>query len=245
MRQIILDTETTGLAVQDGHRIVEIGCLEIVNRRITGRNLHLYVNPERAIDAGAMAVHGITDERVQAEPRFAEIADQVLAFVSGAEVLIHNAAFDEAFLDAELARCDRGRFRDHVGRIVDTLKMARERHSGKRNSLDTLCERYGVSNAHRKLHGALLDAELLADVFLAMTRGQDSLEMASHSDEQPRTVSGAPDSDWPPVGLSVLTAGEADRQAHEAYMSVLERESRRPLVWADVPRVGGANATET
>src|SRR5690606_5756233 len=178
MRQIVLDTETTGLAADDGHRIIEIGCIEIVDRRLTGRSLHLYLNPERDIDEGALAVHGLTRERLENEPRFADVAERFLAFVRDAEILIHNAPFDLAFLDAELERLRRPPFRSFSAGIVDTLALARELHPGRRNSLDALCERYGVSNAHRKLHGALLDAELLADVYLAMTRGQDSLEIA-------------------------------------------------------------------
>ena len=229
-RQIILDTETTGLSVEDGHRIIEIGCLEVVNRRITGNNLHFYVNPERAIDEGAMAVHGITEDMLRDKPRFADVAGEMLRFVAGAQVIIHNAPFDVGFLDAELARIRAGCFRDACDDILDTLAMARQLHPGKRNSLDALCERYGVSNAHRKLHGALLDAELLADVYLSMTRGQDSLEIALHT-----AVSGDAEArgaeQWPPVGLVVLAADSAEQAAHEALLEKMEKDARGPALW--------------
>jgi len=231
MRQVILDTETTGLSVDDGHRIIEIGCLEVMNRRITGNNLHLYVNPERDIDAGAVAVHGITRDMLQDKPRFTDIADRFLEFVSGAEIIIHNAPFDVGFLNAEMKRCNRGLLRDWCGGILDTLAMARELHPGKRNSLDALCERYGVSNAHRKLHGALLDAELLADVYLAMTRGQDSLEIALHGGSE--SSAGAGDEpDWPPAGLIVLPAAGDEIAAHEGLLKAMEKDARGPALWA-------------
>ncbi len=231
MRQVILDTETTGLSVDDGHRIIEIGCLEVLNRRITGNNLHLYLNPERDIDAGAQAVHGISREMLQDKPRFADVADRFLEFVRGAEIIIHNAPFDVGFLNAEMKRCDRGVLRDWCDGILDTLAMARELHPGKRNSLDALCDRYGVSNAHRKLHGALLDAELLADVYLSMTRGQDSLEIALHGGGTSATGA-ADDPDWPPAGLVVLRADDAEAAAHEALLKAMEKDARGPALWS-------------
>jgi len=231
MRQIVLDTETTGLSVEDGHRIIEIGCLEVVNRRITGNNLHFYVNPERAIDEGALAVHGIGEDMLRDKPRFQEVADELLRFVEGSQVLIHNAAFDEGFLDAELLRIGAGRFRERCEAVVDTLALARELHPGKRNSLDALCERYGVSNAHRKLHGALLDAELLADVYLAMTRGQDSLEIALHVSADAANA-GGDDSPWPPEGLVVLAADDRELYAHEALLKGIEKEAKGPALWS-------------
>ena len=231
MRQIVLDTETTGLSAEDGHRIIEIGCLEVVNRRITGATLHFYVNPERAIDEGAMAVHGITPEMLADKPRFAEVADQVLGFVDGAEVIIHNAPFDLAFLDAELARLGRGRFRETCASVLDTLAMARELHPGKRNSLDALCDRYGISNAHRKLHGALLDAELLADVYLAMTRGQESLEIALHGGDD-RGANGLADEGWPPADLVVLAPAPAELEAHAQLLEAIARDARGPALWS-------------
>lgn len=230
MRQVILDTETTGLAADQGHRIIEIGCLEIVNRRLTGRALHLYLNPEREIDEAATEVHGMTWDDLRDKPTFGEVAAQVLGFVEGAEVLIHNAAFDLAFLDAELARIGRGRFRDVVAEVTDTLLMARELHPGKRNSLDALCDRYGISNAHRTLHGALLDSELLAEVYLAMTRGQDSFEIALESptgSDGPRATG-----EWPPSGLRVLAASEAERALHDAALAAIGKECKGSALWA-------------
>ena len=161
MRQVVLDTETTGLEAKEGHRIIEIGCIEIVGRRVTDRRFHQYVNPERDSDEGALAVHGLTRHFLEDKPKFAEVVDDLLVFVKDAEVIIHNAAFDVEFLDAELGRLGRGRFAEHCGKITDSLLLAREQNPGKRNSLDALCERHGVSNAHRTLHGALLDAGLL------------------------------------------------------------------------------------
>ncbi|MBN9429758.1 MAG: DNA polymerase III subunit epsilon [Burkholderiales bacterium] len=230
MRQIVLDTETTGLSADDGHRIVEIGCIEIVNRRLTGRSLHLYLNPERQIDEGALAVHGLSLERLQGEPRFAEVAERILGFIEGAEILIHNAPFDIGFLDAELTRLRKPRFAKFVSGVIDTLAMARELHPGKRNSLDALCERYEVSNAHRKLHGALLDAELLADVYLAMTRGQDSLEITLG---EPGGEAGSAefDSAWPPAGLIVVRADDDEAAQHQAVLAAIAKEAKQPALW--------------
>ncbi|MDQ2972627.1 MAG: DNA polymerase III subunit epsilon, partial [Pseudomonadota bacterium] len=179
MRQIVLDTETTGLEAGRGHRIIEIGCVELVERRASGRTFHRYLNPDRASEAGAVAVHGIRDEFLLDKQRFAEIVDEWLEFIRGAELLIHNADFDVAFLDVELqlAGAQYGRVADHA-RIVDTLGLARERYPGQKNTLDALCKRHGVDNTHRELHGALLDAQLLAGVWLAMTAGQSALGFA-------------------------------------------------------------------
>jgi DNA polymerase-3 subunit epsilon len=171
VRQIVLDTETTGLGYRQGHRIVEIGCLELQDRRLTGRGLHRYIDPERDIDEGAQAVHGLSREFLADQPRFAEIAHDLIAFITGAELLIHNAPFDLGFLDMEFARLNLPATREICPAITDTLQLARARHPGQGNSLDALCERYGVDSGHRVLHGALLDAELLAKVYLAMTRG--------------------------------------------------------------------------
>jgi DNA polymerase-3 subunit epsilon len=230
VRQVILDTETTGLAVDQGHRIIEIGCLEIVNRRLSGRSLHLYLDPEREVDEAAAEVHGMTWEDLRGKPKFGEVADRVLDFVQGAEILIHNAAFDLGFLDAELGRLGRGRFRECCASVVDTLQMARELHPGKRNSLDALCDRYGVSNAHRTLHGALLDAELLAEVYLAMTRGQDSFEIAL---DGPSGSAGAESAQsWPPQGLRVLQADAHEIEVHDGVLGDIARERRGDAVWA-------------
>ncbi len=228
MRQIVLDTETTGLNPKTGDRIIEVGCVELVNRRLTGSTFHHYVNPGRDSEPGALAVHGLTTDFLRDKPRFHDIVDGLCDFVSGAEILIHNASFDVAFLDEELARIERPVWTHHCGGIVDTLAMARELHPGKRNSLDSLCERYGVSNAHRTLHGALLDAELLAEVYLAMTRGQESLVI----DIAPRIVV---QPGWVAVDrgtLIVIRADAAEEDAHRATLDAIAREARRPPVWA-------------
>ncbi|HVL57688.1 MAG TPA: DNA polymerase III subunit epsilon [Burkholderiaceae bacterium] len=235
MRQVILDTETTGLACEQGHRVIEIGCLEIVNRRVSGKTLHFYLNPERHIDEAATEIHGLTWDDLRDKPRFRDVVDELLGFIDGAEVIIHNAPFDVAFLEAELQRCERDcRFDQCCIAVIDTLALARELHPGKRNSLDALCERYGVSNAHRKLHGALLDAELLAEVYLAMTRGQDSFEIALDSGPGFGAVALA-DGDWPPAGLVVLPATAAELEMHEATLARIEKENRLVPLWRRVP----------
>ena len=229
VRQVVLDTETTGLEVQAGHRVIEIGCLEIVDRRPTGRHWHVYLNPQRRVDEGALAVHGLTDEFLADKPRFAEVHEQLLAFIGGAELLIHNASFDEAFLDAELDRLGLPGLRAHCDSICDTLPMARELHPGKRNSLDALCDRYGVSNAHRTLHGALLDSQLLAEVYLAMTRGQESFEIGL--DAQAQADADAADGEWPPAALAVVAATPEEAAAHEAWLDALAKGAKKPPVW--------------
>ena len=227
MRQVVLDTETTGLEAKEGHRIIEIGCIEIVGRRVTERRFHQYVNPERDSDEGALAVHGLTRHFLEDKPRFAEVVDDLLAFVKDAEVIIHNAAFDVEFLDAELGRLGRGRFVDHCGRITDSLLLAREQNPGKRNSLDSLCERHGVSNTHRTLHGALLDAGLLAEVFLAMTRGQDSLVIDVLADDTLLANFGPVDASE----LMQVTAAADELAAHEALLDAIEKETKSAPVW--------------
>ena len=227
MRQIILDTETTGLNPKNGDRIIEIGCIEMLNRRPTGNTFHHYVNPGRDSEQGALAVHGLTSEFLADKPPFADVVDALCDFVRDAEILIHNAAFDVAFLDEELARLERPAFTTHCATVVDTLAMARELHPGKRNSLDALCERYGVSNAHRTLHGALLDAELLADVYLAMTRGQESLVI----DIAPRP---SMEAGWIAVDrltLIVIQADDDELAFHAANLDGIAKESRRDPVW--------------
>src|SRR6476646_168348 len=217
MRQIVLDTETTGLNPRSGDRIIEIGCVELVNRQLTGNNFHSYLNPERDSEEGALAVHGLTTEFLADKPKFAEIADALRDYVAGAEIIIHNAPFDVGFLDAEFARLNVPRFRDHVGEIIDTLVRAKEMHPGKRNSLDALCDRYGVSNAHRTLHGALLDSALLADVYLAMTRGQNSLSMDMMADE---AGGGAELLEAVPLGEIIVVAAAAEELAeHDGVLA--------------------------
>jgi DNA polymerase III subunit epsilon len=226
LRQVVLDTETTGLEVREGHRIIEIGCIEIVGRRLTERRLHHYVNPERDSDDGALAVHGITREFLSDKPKFADVAHEILEFVADAEVIIHNAAFDVEFLDAELARVGKPPFAQHCNFVTDSLRLARDLHPGKRNSLDALCERYAVSNSHRTLHGALLDAGLLAEVYLALTRGQDTLVMdlgglATFEEIGPVDMS----------KLIVLRATPEEDATHEAVLVSIEADAGKPPVW--------------
>jgi DNA polymerase III subunit epsilon len=235
MRQVILDTETTGLESERGHRIIEIGCVEVLNRRATGRHFHEYLNPEREIDAGAAAVHGMTLASLADKPRFHEVAERFIAFVDGAELVIHNASFDVAFIDAELrlwasksgvevisirTRC----------RVLDTLALAREMHPGQRNGLDALCKRYSIDNSHRQLHGALLDARILADVYLAMTGGQNTLALDAAS----RSVShnaallhGAA-----AIAPRVIEANEAELAAHAQFLEMIRKASGDKLVWS-------------
>lgn len=230
MRQIVLDTETTGLNPRSGDRIIEIGCVEIVNRRLTGNNFHTYINPERDSEEGALAVHGLTTEFLSDKPKFAEIADTLRDYVKDAEIIIHNAPFDLAFLDAEFDRLGFPRFVQHVAMVTDTLVQAKEIHPGKRNSLDALCDRYGISNAHRTLHGALLDAELLAEVYLAMTRGQNSLTIdlavpeASAANTEVIEVATTTE-------ILVLHASAEEMADHEALLDRLDKEAKGSCVW--------------
>jgi DNA polymerase-3 subunit epsilon len=230
MRRIVLDTETTGLEPAEGHRIIELACLELFDRRATGRQFHRFLNPERAVDLAATQIHGMTMEDLADKPRFADVADEFLDFVDGAELLIHNAAFDIAFLDAELARIGRPRVAD-VCTVLDTLAMAREANPGKRNSLDALCERYGVDHSRRSLHGALLDAQLLADCWLAMTRGQNTLEILLTTAEEVSLDGHLPEV---PVVLVVLRADEAERARHAALCERLDRASGGRCLWVQL-----------
>jgi DNA polymerase III subunit epsilon len=227
MRRIVLDTETTGLEPAEGHRIIELACLELSGRRPTGRHFHRYVNPERPVDLAATQVHGMTAEDLADKPRFADIADEFLEFVHGCELLIHNAPFDVAFLDAELARIGR----PAVGTlctVTDTLFMAREMHPGKKNSLDALCERYTVDHSKRTLHGALLDAQLLADVWLAMTRGQETLDIALGGAAAVALAAHEIVVRAPPV---VVRASDAERTMHALMCARIERESGGKCLW--------------
>ncbi len=224
MRQIVLDTETTGLEVSQGHRIIEIGCVELVSRRPTGRHFHRYLNPEREVDEGAVAVHGLTLAKLSREPRFAEIVHELLDFLADAELIIHNAAFDVGFLNAELSRVasDLGPI-DQRCRVLDTLLLAREMHPGQRNSLDALCKRYGVDNSKRDLHGALLDARILADVYLAMTGGQSALALIESA--QTRQLAATVPMQRPPGILKVVHAAADERSAHEAMLDRITKAS--------------------
>lgn len=235
MRQIILDTETTGLDARTGDRLVEIGCLEMCERKLTGRRFHTYLNPERDMPEGAQAVHGLSSDFLQDKPKFADVAASFLEFVRDAELIIHNASFDLGFLNTELERVSLPRLDGDSGvcaGVTDTLRLAREAHPGRKNSLDALCERYGVDNAGRSLHGALLDAQLLAEVYLAMTRGQESLMM--ELDAPPAVYTDTTVGQARPV-LRVIKAEESELAAHAATLKVIETESRGACLWAKLP----------
>jgi len=227
-RQIVLDTETTGLEVAQSHRIIEIAGVEIVNRRLTGNRFHCYVNPEREIDPGALEVHGLSTEFLQDKPRFREVAVELLEFVRGAELIIHNAPFDVGFLDHELRQMYLQPIGEHCPQITDTLRMARDLHPGKRNGLDALCERYQVDNSARTLHGALLDAELLAEVYLAMTRGQETLVM----DLAPaRRGAGEVEVDLSTIQLVVLPATAEELAAHQQQLDAIDKAAKAGCLW--------------
>lgn len=228
-RQIVLDTETTGLNAKLGDRIIEIGCVEILSRRITERHFHAYINPDRDIEEGAASVHGITREFLADKPRFAEIAAGFLEHIRGAELIIHNADFDVEFLDMELKRVKAGRLTDHVAKITDTLAFARELHPGKKNSLDALCERYLIDNSNRTLHGALLDARLLAECFLAMTRGQESLVMELETPAAAAAALAALNLDV--SSLIVVRAMPDEVAVHEKYLDAMEKDAKGPSLW--------------
>jgi DNA polymerase III subunit epsilon len=232
MRQIFLDTETTGLSPDNGDRLIEIGCLEMVNRRLTGKHLHLYVNPERPSSEEAVKVHGITDEFLADKPRFADVVGQLITYVAGAEVIIHNASFDVGFLDAELKRLKREGFRKHVAKVTDSLLMAREMFPGKSNSLDALCRRLEVDNSNRTLHGALLDAGLLAEVYIRMTRGQDSLVIdAGAAAAAAGSVGAEPLASLSAFTLQAVAVSDEEHAAHDAVLADLDKASGGKTVW--------------
>lgn len=237
MRQIILDTETTGLEPAEGHRIIEIGCVELLNRRLTGNRFHRYLQPDREIDAGAIAVHGITNEFLADKPRFTEIAADLLQFIRDAELVIHNAAFDVGFLNAELQRAgiQPATVTDYCT-VLDTLLLARKIHPGQRNSLDALCKRYEIDNSHRELHGALLDAEILGEVYLAMTGGQTHLVLAGDEGEN-NAVTGASIKRFGPdkPRLKVIRADAGEQEAHDARLVQLQKSSGGNCLWLKTP----------
>ena len=234
MRQVVLDTETTGIG--EGHRIIEIGCVEVIERKLTGRHYHVYINPQRPIDEEAAEVHGITNEWLeeQGAPVFAQIADDFRNFISGAELVIHNAAFDVGMMDAEFSRLNLSPTRDFCS-VLDTLLLARDMHPGARNSLDALCKRYGIDNSHRELHGALLDSEILADVYLIMTGGQTDLALADESDSEDGEVElDLGDVQVDASNLKVIRASADEVAAHEAFLDLIDKKSegalwRKPL----------------
>ena len=229
MRQIFLDTETTGLSADDGDRIVEIGCIEMVARRLTGNHRHYYLNPQRSSHPDALRVHGLTDEFLADKPTFEAVVDELLAFLAGAEIVIHNAAFDVEFLNMELERLGLEPVAIHVAGVVDTLATARELHPGKKNSLDALCERYQIDNSHRTLHGALLDATLLAEVYLAMTRGQESLAIGLEMPAPAPDAPAAPSGERPRI--TVRRASPEELAEHARLLESIAKETKGKLVW--------------
>ncbi|MGC8701563.1 MAG: DNA polymerase III subunit epsilon [Thiomonas sp.] len=231
-RQIVLDTETTGLNPGSGDRIIEIAGVELFNRRLTGKHFHAYLNPGRASHPDALKVHGLTEEFLADKPRFEQIAADMLEFVRDAEVIIHNAPFDCAFLDAELDRMNQPAFRQHVAQITDTLVMAKMQFPGKFNNLDALCRRFGIDNAHRTLHGALLDAELLAEVYLSLTRGQDSLVIDLEAPQHQAVTATKPLNAF---SLPFARLSEADRLAHEAFLQLLDKKTKGQSIWRPQP----------
>ena len=229
MRQIVLDTETTGLNPKLGDRIIEIGCVELLSRRASDRNFHTYLNPEREVELGATRVHGLTREDLMAKPKFADIARDFLDYVRGAELIIHNADFDVEFLNMELGKLGLGKIQDHVARITDTLLSAKELHPGKKNSLDALCERYFIDNSRRTVHGALADAQLLAECYLAMTRGQESLMMEL---EAPAAAAAAAAGLILDVSKLIVQRPSAEELAlHEKYLDAMEKDAKGASVW--------------
>jgi DNA polymerase III subunit epsilon len=229
MRQVVLDTETTGLSAEAGDRIIEIGCVELLNRKLTGRHFHYYFNPERESHEDALKVHGISNEFLLNKPKFHEVAKEFLEFIQGAELVIHNASFDVGFLNKELTGCSLPPLKNHVSRILDTLAMAKEVYPGKRNSLDALCDRLGVNNSARTLHGALLDAELLADVYIAMTRGQNTLEMndADLHDSSGNVLK----VDLSGFDLPIVEPTEYEIQLHEVMLQSIDKASNSKTLW--------------
>ncbi len=242
MRQVILDTETTGLEHSQGHRILEIACVEMIDRKVSApdRHLHLYINPERDSDEGALRVHGLTTEFLADKPRFANVASQFIEFIRGAELIIHNAPFDLGFLNAELARLSLGKVNDYVAGVIDTLAMAKDIYPGKRNNLDALCDRLEVDRSARILHGALIDCELLGEVYLAMTRGQESLlmDLVGADDSTIKVTSRLPRTER--KALKVLRSSDSELEAHEAYLRDLDKAVKGECVWRQYePLPGG------
>lgn len=234
MRQVVLDTETTGLETAEGHRIIEIGCVEVVNRRLTGNNFHRYLQPDREIDDAAIEVHGITNEFLADKPRFKDVAAEFLNYIKGAQLVIHNAAFDVGFMDHEFAMVggDFGKTDDYCS-VLDTLLMARKMHPGQRNTLDALCKRYEIDNSHRDLHGALLDAEILADVYLAMTGGQTNLVLSSGDDGDEDSITGAAIKRLPVERprLRVIAATPEESQLHDERLQRIDKSSGGNCLW--------------
>lgn len=230
-RQIVLDTETTGLEWSEGHNIIEIGCVEMQRRRLTGRTYHQYIKPDREVDAEAMSVHGITNEFLLDKPKFAAVMDEFIEFIRGAELIIHNAAFDVGFIDAEF---ERNGYQERIAdlcTVTDSLLLARRKHPGQKNNLDALCKRYGIDNSHRELHGALLDSEILADVYLALTGGQTSLSLGGSEEEDASGMVPVKRVGEEALGLTVLKATDDELAAHETFLNMLDKKSGGNCVW--------------
>ena len=236
-RQIFLDTETTGLSPESGDRIIEIGCVEMVNRRLTGKHLHFYINPERKSHEDAVKIHGLTDEFLADKPLFSAVVDEILDYCRGAEIIIHNASFDIGFLNAELRRLDKGLFTDHVAGVIDSLVMAREMFPGKSNSLDALCRRLEVDNSHRTLHGALMDAELLSIVYINMTRGQDALLIDAGDEGGETQLTEVAAIDFSQFDLPVVLPSEEEVAAFDAVLADLDKASGGKTLWKSLETV--------
>lgn len=245
-RQIVLDTETTGLEHRQGHRIIEVGCVELINRKLTGNNFHVYLNPEREIDQGAIEVHGITNEFLADKPLFADIADDLIKYLSNAELIIHNAAFDVGFLDAEFEKIDGCNTKiDHISGVHDTLIQARKMFPGQRNDLDSLCKRYEINNAHRELHGALLDAEILADVYLAMTGGQTTLVLEASSGANSGFGGNVASVDLQNLSLTVTQPSAEELQNHVEWLARLDEKVEGECVWTRLNQKSEPDSPET
>lgn len=234
MRQVVLDTETTGLEWSEGHNIIEIGCVELERRRLTGNTYHQYIKPDREIDAEAMAVHGITNEYLQDKPKFKQVADEFIDFIRGAELIIHNAAFDIGFLDAELERNGYELRIKDICSVTDSLRLARQKHPGQKNNLDALCKRYGIDNSHRELHGALLDSEILADVYLSLTGGQTSLSLSEHEDSVQGDESVINRVGEEALVLPVISASAEELSEHQAFLALLDKKSGGACLWKEM-----------
>ncbi|QNP48786.1 DNA polymerase III subunit epsilon [Diaphorobacter aerolatus] len=241
-RQIVLDTETTGLSAETGDRIIELGCVELLNRKLTGRNLHIYFNPERDSHEDALRVHGISNDFLKDKPKFAEQADEIVEYLQGAELIIHNAAFDIGFLNKEFQLCGRMPVKSYVEGVIDTLAMAKEMFPGKRNSLDALCDRLEVDNSGRTLHGALLDAELLADVFINMTRGQEALLIADEESRDKSNANGVRVAavDFSTLKLQVIKASETELAAHLDVLKQIDKSSGGKTIWQHATEAQGS-----
>ncbi|NVK39705.1 MAG: DNA polymerase III subunit epsilon [Oceanospirillaceae bacterium] len=234
MRQIVLDTETTGLEPAEGHNIIEIGCVEMIGRKLTGRTYHRYIKPNRDVDQEAIEVHGITNEFLADKPKFAEIVQEFIEFIDGAELIIHNAAFDVGFIDTEFERNGRRERVAQLCRVTDSLMLARRKHPGQKNNLDALCKRYGIDNSHRELHGALLDSEILADVYLALTGGQLKLDTGEDGDSEGGGESRIRRIEAGRYNLRVVGPDEEELKAHQAFLSLLAKKSGGPSLWEQI-----------